>query len=64
VAVGCGGSEVHNAAKAAARSARAGAAEALLESARQTAAAESLEVDLDRVGESIDLAVARPADSG
>jgi hypothetical protein len=64
VAVGCGGSKAHNAAKAAVRSARADAAEALLKSALQTAAAESLEVDLDQVGESIDLSVPRPADSG
>jgi hypothetical protein len=64
VAVGCGGSEAHEEAKAAVGSARAGAAEALLESARQTAAGESLEVDLDRVAEAIDFAVARPADSG
>ncbi len=64
VAVGCGGDEAHKQAKAAARSAAPGAADALLESARMTAAAASLEVDLDRVGESIDLAVARPADSG
>jgi hypothetical protein len=64
VAVGCGGSEAHEEAKAAVGSAGAGAAEALLESARQTAAAESLEVDLDRVAEAIDFAVARPADSG
>jgi hypothetical protein len=64
VAVGCGGSKAHEEAKAAVGSARAGAAEALLESARQTAANESLEVDLDRVAESIDFAVARPADSG
>ncbi len=64
VAVGCGGSEAHNAAKAAARSARPGATEALLKSAHQTAAAGGLKVDLDRVGESIDLAVPRPADSG
>ena len=64
VAVGCGGSEAHEEAKAAVGSAGAGAAEALLESARQTAAAESLEVDLDQVAEAIDFAVARPADSG
>ena len=64
VAVGCGSSEAHEEAKAAVGSAGAGAAEALLESARQTAAAESLEVDLDRVAEAIDFAVARPADSG
>jgi hypothetical protein len=64
VAVGCGGSEAHNAAKAAVRSARPGAAEALLKSALQTAAAVGLEVDLDRVAESIDLSVPRPADSG
>jgi hypothetical protein len=64
VAVGCGGSEAHEEAKAAVGSAGAGVAEALLESARQTAAAESLEVDLDQVAEAIDFAVARPADSG
>jgi len=64
VAVGCGGSKAHEQAKDAVGSATAGAAEALLESARQTAAAESLEVDLDRVAEAIDFAVARPADSG
>ena len=64
VAVGCGGSEAHEEAKAAVGSAGAGVAEALLESARQTAAAESIEVDLDRVAEAIDFAVARPADSG
>ena len=64
VAVGCGGSEAHEEAKAAVGSAGAGVAEALLESARQTAAAESIEVDLDQVAEAIDFAVARPADSG
>ena len=64
VAVGGGGSEAHEEAKAAVGSAGAGVAEALLESARQTAAAESLEVDLDQVAEAIDFAVARPADSG
>jgi hypothetical protein len=64
VAVGCGGGKVHDAAKAKARSGNTGAAESLLESALQTAAASGLEVDLDRVGESIDLAVPKPADSG
>ena len=64
VAVGCGGGKAHDAAKAEARSGGAGASESLLESALETAAASGLEVDLDRVGESIDLAVRKPADSG
>jgi hypothetical protein len=64
VAVGCGGGEAHEAAKAAARSAQASAAEVLLDAARESAASAGLDLDLDRVGESIDLALARPADSG
>jgi hypothetical protein len=64
VAVGCGGSEVHQAAKDAARSGRAEAADALLESALQAAAAAGLEAELDRAAESIDLAFPRPADRG
>jgi hypothetical protein len=64
VAVGCGGSEAHDAAKAAARSASPGAAEALLESALQTAAGAGREGDLDRAAESINLAIPRPADRG
>jgi hypothetical protein len=64
VAIGCGGDEAHEAAKEAARSGRADAAEALLDTARETAASSGLDFDLDRVGESINLALARPADSG
>ena len=64
VAVGCGGDKAHEAAKGAARSGQSGAAEALLDSARRRAASEGLDDVLNRAGESIDFAVARPADSG
>ena len=64
VAVGCGSGEAHEAAKAAARSGSPGAADALLEPALESAAAAGLEVDLDRLAESINLAVPRPADRG
>jgi len=64
VAVGCGGGEAHEAAKAKARSARPGAADALLGTASRTADAAGVGDGLDRAVESIDLAVPRPADSG
>jgi hypothetical protein len=64
VAVGCGGSEAHEAGKAAARAASPAAAEALLEPALQIAASEGLEAELEAAAESIDLAVPRPADRG
>jgi hypothetical protein len=64
VAVGCGGGEAHEAAKAAARFARPGAADALLETASQSADAAGVGDGLDRAAESIDLALPRPADSG
>jgi hypothetical protein len=64
VAVGCGGGEAHEAAKAAARSGDAGAAGALLESATQTAGSAGIGDALDRAAESIDFAAPRPADSG
>ncbi len=64
VAVGCGGGEAHEAAKDAARAGADEAAATLLDEASETAAANGLDVDLARVGESIDFAAARPADSG
>jgi hypothetical protein len=64
VAVGCGGGQAHEAGKASARSSRPGAADALLESASQTAGAAGVGEGLERVVESIDLAVQRSADSG
>ena len=64
VAVGCGVSAAHEEVKAQARAASPGAPEALLQSARATAAAAGLRDDLDRAAESIDFAVPGPADSG
>jgi hypothetical protein len=64
VAVGCVGDEAHEAAKDAARGGQDGAAEALIDAARARAAAAGLDSEMDRVGESINFAVARPADSG
>ncbi|MGH2982098.1 MAG: hypothetical protein ACRDKV_08665 [Solirubrobacterales bacterium] len=64
VAIGCGGGEAHRAAKGAARGQSPGAAAALLDSARETAAAAGVEDALDHASESIDLAPPRPADSG
>jgi hypothetical protein len=64
VAVGCGSTEAYRTAKAAARSATAGAADSLLEAALESATAASLQADLDRAAESINLPVPRPADRG
>src|SRR5205085_5403124 len=64
IAVGCGGDEGHEAAKGMARTGSSGAVEALLDWARRKAESEGLDDDLDRTGELIDFAVARPADSG
>jgi hypothetical protein len=63
-AVGCGGGEAHETAKAALRNGDPGAADALLESARAGAAAAGIAADLERAAESIDLAVPGPADRG
>ena len=64
VAVGCGGGESHEAAKAGLRSGSAGAGEQLLESARASAAAAGIAEALERAAESIDLIAPKPADSG
>jgi hypothetical protein len=64
IAVGCGADEGHEAAKGMVRTGSSGAVEALLDWARRKAESEGLDDDLDRAGESIDFAVARPADSG
>ena len=64
VAVGCGGGDEHEEAKRLLRAGPPGAAEALLRSARATAAASGLGDALDRAAESIDFALLRPADSG
>lgn len=64
VAIGCGGGEDHEAAKAAARDLRADAPERLTESARRAAAAAGIEGDLDRAAEAIDLRTPRLADRG
>jgi hypothetical protein len=60
VAVGCGGGEVHEAAKSALRSGVPGAADELLESALKATVAEGIEGALEGAAESIDLAVPRP----
>jgi hypothetical protein len=64
VAVGCGDSAAHRAAKALARAADPAAAEALLETAAATAAANGLLSELDAAAESLDFAIPRPADLG
>jgi hypothetical protein len=64
IAVGCGAGAAHEEAKAQARAADPGAAAALLQSAREAAAAAGLESDLDRAAESIDFAAPGPADRG
>ena len=64
MAVGCGAGDAHHTAKALARAADPAAAEALLESALQMAAATGLQSDLDRAADSIDFALPRPADRG
>jgi hypothetical protein len=64
VVVGCGGSEAHEAAKDATRSASPNVADALWESALETAAGAGLEAELERASEAIDLAIPRPADRG
>lgn len=63
LAVGYGADEAHRRAKAAARGADPPSVDSLLEPALQIAAAAGLEIDLDRLAESIDLAAPRPADS-
>jgi hypothetical protein len=64
VAVGCGGGETHEAAKAMARSGGLGATGVLMEVAFESAAAAGLQDGLEAAAESIDFAVPRPADSG
>jgi len=64
VAVGCGGGTEHEESKRALRAGSPGAAEALLRSARATAAASGLRDALDHAAESIDFALPGPADSG
>jgi hypothetical protein len=64
LAVGCGANEAHRKAKAAARGADPPDVDALLRPALDIAVAAGLEIDLDRLAESIDFASPRPADSG
>jgi hypothetical protein len=64
VAVGCGGGPAHERAKSEVRHRSPAAPQALLQSARATAAAAGLGAALDRAAESIDFAVPGPADSG
>lgn len=64
VAIGCGGGEAHESAKAALRDGNPGAAELLWEEALDTAGRAGLEDALEQVGKSIDFPVPRPADDG
>ncbi len=64
VAVGCGTSDAHRAAKGLARTAAPEAAEALFDAAAEKAAENGLRNELDQAAESLDFAIPRPADLG